>query len=407
MADLEDALSPTWANVVGGQAAIADATRGTLTFDSPEGKAYRLGRGAGDARRPAARLAPHRVARARGRRAGLGVAVRLRDVPVPLGRGGDRGGERAVPLPRQARVAPRGAPLERRLRPRPGGARDPARHRSGRPCSSRRSSPPSRWTRSCTSCASTPPGSTPAAGTTCSASSRSSGRDPRHGLAGPRPADDDRAVHAGVHGAARPDLPSARRARDRRDGGVHPEPARPGGHRDGARARSATTRTARAATGSTGRGSPIRTSCRSRSRSSMACSATARTRRSGRREEVAVAAADLLDLRVAGGAVTEAGVRANVRVALAYLDSWLRGVGRGGHRQPDGGRGDGRDQPLAALAVDHPGGRPRRRRAVHPERYATIRDEELARLGGRARAGSRRPPTCSTGSSSTTTSPSS
>ena len=42
MADLEDALSPTWANVVGGQAALADAVRGTLAFDSPEGKAYRL-----------------------------------------------------------------------------------------------------------------------------------------------------------------------------------------------------------------------------------------------------------------------------------------------------------------------------------------------------------------------------
>jgi malate synthase len=43
MADLEDALSPTWANVVGGQAALADAVRGALTFDSPEGKSYRLG----------------------------------------------------------------------------------------------------------------------------------------------------------------------------------------------------------------------------------------------------------------------------------------------------------------------------------------------------------------------------
>src|SRR5262245_23160745 len=43
MADLEDALSPTWANVVGGQAALADAVRGTLAFDSPEGKSYRLG----------------------------------------------------------------------------------------------------------------------------------------------------------------------------------------------------------------------------------------------------------------------------------------------------------------------------------------------------------------------------
>jgi malate synthase len=43
MADLEDALSPTWENVVGGQAALMDAVRGTLTFDSPEGKSYRLG----------------------------------------------------------------------------------------------------------------------------------------------------------------------------------------------------------------------------------------------------------------------------------------------------------------------------------------------------------------------------
>jgi malate synthase len=43
MADLEDALSPTWANVVGAQAGLMDAVRGTLAFDSPEGKAYRLG----------------------------------------------------------------------------------------------------------------------------------------------------------------------------------------------------------------------------------------------------------------------------------------------------------------------------------------------------------------------------
>jgi malate synthase len=42
MADLEDALSPTWANVVDGQAAIRAAVRGELTFDSPEGKSYRL-----------------------------------------------------------------------------------------------------------------------------------------------------------------------------------------------------------------------------------------------------------------------------------------------------------------------------------------------------------------------------
>ncbi len=43
MADLEDALSPTWANVVGGQAALQSAVRGTLEFTSPEGKDYRVG----------------------------------------------------------------------------------------------------------------------------------------------------------------------------------------------------------------------------------------------------------------------------------------------------------------------------------------------------------------------------
>src|SRR6478672_272160 len=43
MADLEDSLAPTWANVSLGQAALADAVRRTLTFESPEGKAYRLG----------------------------------------------------------------------------------------------------------------------------------------------------------------------------------------------------------------------------------------------------------------------------------------------------------------------------------------------------------------------------
>ena len=40
----------------------------------------------------------------------------------------------------------------------------------------------------------------------------------------PQRGDDDRAVHARLHRAARQDLPPARRPRDGRDGGVHPEP---------------------------------------------------------------------------------------------------------------------------------------------------------------------------------------
>ncbi len=43
MADFEDALSPPWSNVVGGQANCMDAVRRTLEFTSPEGKQYRLG----------------------------------------------------------------------------------------------------------------------------------------------------------------------------------------------------------------------------------------------------------------------------------------------------------------------------------------------------------------------------
>lgn len=42
MADFEDALSPTWTNVVEGQANLADAIRRQIDFTSPEGKRYQL-----------------------------------------------------------------------------------------------------------------------------------------------------------------------------------------------------------------------------------------------------------------------------------------------------------------------------------------------------------------------------
>ena len=45
------------------------------------------------------------------------------------------------------------------------------------------------------------------------------------------------------------------------------------------------------------------------------------------REEVEVEAADLLDVRVPEGEVTDEGVRGNVSVGLRYLESWLRGTG--------------------------------------------------------------------------------
>ncbi|MEV6595913.1 malate synthase A [Actinoplanes sp. NPDC051346] len=46
-----------------------------------------------------------------------------------------------------------------------------------------------------------------------------------------------------------------------------------------------------------------------------------------RRDDVDVAAPQLLDVAATGGAVTEAGLRSNVSVALQYLEAWLRGNG--------------------------------------------------------------------------------
>ncbi|MFD5213178.1 malate synthase A [Microbacterium sp. NPDC058345] len=42
LADQEDATSPTWRNVIGGQLSLRDAIRGELAYTSPEGKQYRV-----------------------------------------------------------------------------------------------------------------------------------------------------------------------------------------------------------------------------------------------------------------------------------------------------------------------------------------------------------------------------
>ena len=100
------------------------------------------------------------------------------------------------------------------------------------------------------------------------------------------------------------------------------------------------------------------------------------------REEVAVGADDLLDLTVPGGAITEAGLRANIRVTLAYLDSWLRGVGAAAidNLMEDAATAEIARSQLwlwrtrGATLADG--------RTVDAGLYAAIRDEELARLGG-------------------------
>ncbi|MDX2193403.1 MAG: malate synthase A [Gemmatimonadales bacterium] len=43
MADFEDATSPTWANILGGQAHLRDAVQGTIAWTAPDGRRYALG----------------------------------------------------------------------------------------------------------------------------------------------------------------------------------------------------------------------------------------------------------------------------------------------------------------------------------------------------------------------------
>lgn len=42
MADFEDSLSPTWEQVIQGQVNLRDAVAGTISYESPEGRSYRL-----------------------------------------------------------------------------------------------------------------------------------------------------------------------------------------------------------------------------------------------------------------------------------------------------------------------------------------------------------------------------
>ena len=102
------------------------------------------------------------------------------------------------------------------------------------------------------------------------------------------------------------------------------------------------------------------------------------------RDDVSVTAAELADIRVEGGHVTEAGARLNVSVGLQYLDAWLGGNGAAAinNLMEDAATAEiSRSQlwqwRITRVPLDD--GRP-----LTAERYRTIRDEELAALGGRS-----------------------
>ncbi|HMF07652.1 MAG TPA: malate synthase A, partial [Thermoanaerobaculia bacterium] len=100
------------------------------------------------------------------------------------------------------------------------------------------------------------------------------------------------------------------------------------------------------------------------------------------RPEVSVAAGQLVDSRVPGGEITEAGFRTNVNVALQYLNSWLTGNGAAAifNLMEDVATAEiSRSQLWQWI---HAGARLSDGRAAAPDLYRGIRAEELARLGG-------------------------
>ncbi|HYU32220.1 MAG TPA: malate synthase A [Thermoanaerobaculia bacterium] len=100
------------------------------------------------------------------------------------------------------------------------------------------------------------------------------------------------------------------------------------------------------------------------------------------REDVQTTAGDLLDFRVEGGQVTEEGVRSNINIALQYIDAWLQGTGAAAI--------DNLMEDTATAEISrtqlwqwlHNGTRLADGRTFGPELYQQIRAQEMEKLGG-------------------------
>ena len=108
----------------------------------------------------------------------------------------------------------------------------------------------------------------------------------------------------------------------------------------------------------------------------------ARNQRERMREDVEVSAGELVSLDESGGTVSEAGVRANISVALQYINSWLNGVGAAGinNLMEDAATAEisrGQIWQWIRHSAELDDGRP-----VTSELYESLRDEELESLGG-------------------------
>ena len=100
------------------------------------------------------------------------------------------------------------------------------------------------------------------------------------------------------------------------------------------------------------------------------------------RPEVSVTAAQLVDTRIPGGSVTEAGFRNNVNVGLQYLNSWLTGNGAAAifNLMEDVATAEISRSQLWQWIRN--GAKLSDGRAVTQELYEAVKAEELAKLGG-------------------------
>ena len=108
----------------------------------------------------------------------------------------------------------------------------------------------------------------------------------------------------------------------------------------------------------------------------------ARNQRERLREDVSVEAGQLVAFDESGGSVSEAGLRANIAVALQYLNSWLNGMGAAAinNLMEDAATAEisrGQIWQWIRHGAELDDGRP-----VTAALYEQLRDEELAALGG-------------------------
>ncbi len=100
------------------------------------------------------------------------------------------------------------------------------------------------------------------------------------------------------------------------------------------------------------------------------------------REDVDVVASQITDIDVPGGSITEGGLRLNISVALQYMNAWLLGNGAAAinNLMEDAATAEiSRSQIWQWI---HHGAALSDGRPVTKELYVQIRDEEIAKLGG-------------------------